>query len=247
MNALRLGMLGLALLGAAGFLVGVPSTAPSERVVGRFETSLAGRTPGQSANAKLCASKIRGHTVAPGATFSFNAALGGWTRDQGYRKAPVSYNGQLVSAWGGGVCQVSTTLYNAALLAGLDVVQRHRHQFAPEYAPPGRDAAVAYDDIDLRLRNPHPFAVRFEAGVRGDRLWVRVLGRGHVAPVEIVSEVREVRKPLTFANGPATGAARVRCDGKSGFEVAVWRIEDGRRRLISADDYPAMHRLVEYR
>lgn len=247
MNALRLGLLMLALLGAGGFLVWVPASAPGERVVGRFETSLVGRTPGQVANAKLCASKIRGQTVAPGETFSFNTVLGGWTRDQGYRKAPVSYNGQLVSAWGGGVCQVSTTLYNAALLAGMDVVQRHRHQFAPDYAPPGRDAAVAYDDVDLRLRNPHPFAVRFESGIRGDRLWVRVLGRGEVATVEIVSEVREVRQPMTFANGPATGSARVRCDGKPGFEVAVWRIKGGRRQLVSADDYPAMHRLVEYR
>jgi vancomycin resistance protein YoaR len=240
-------MLTVALLGGGAFLVAVPSTAPAERVIGSFETSLAGRTPGQTANARLSASKLHGLVIEPGAAFSFNQAVGGWTRAEGYRKAPVSFDGQLVLAWGGGVCQTSTTLYNAALLGGLEVLERHPHQFAPSYAPPGRDAAVAFDDIDLRLRNPHPFPLRVEAGVRGERLWVRLLGRGDPPAVSVHSEVRDLRRPMTFTNRRPSGAPWVRTAGMAGFEVLVWRTQNGRRQLISADDYPPMHRLIEYR
>jgi vancomycin resistance protein VanW len=139
-----------------------------------FATSLEGRTQGQRHNATLAAKRIHGAIIAPDATWSFNQTIGQWVRSEGYVRAPVSYGGVLVPAWGGGVCQTSTTLYNAALLAGLEVVERHPHTIAPSYIAPGRDAAVAHGIADLKLRNPYPFPCRIECFVRGDKLVCRL-------------------------------------------------------------------------
>lgn len=232
--------------GAVGSLAAAtmlwPHTQPS---LGTFTTSLQGRTPGQARNARLALRAINGSVIQPGGTFSFNRLVGGWTRDKGYVKAPVSYNGQLLSDWGGGVCQVSTTLYNAGLRAGLEVVERHRHTFAPSYVPPGLDAAVAYENIDLKLRNPYSKPVRVNASVEGDRIVVTLDGgdAGKDRPT--------VRPQILAASAPAQvtfGAGshgRVRNSGKSGYEVVVWREWANRREFISHDHYPVMHRIIQ--
>ncbi|MFQ3668546.1 MAG: VanW family protein, partial [Fimbriimonadaceae bacterium] len=175
--------------------------------------------------------------------------VGGWSRDRGYRKAPVSYNGQLIDSYGGGVCQTSTTLYNAVLLAGLPVDERHRHRFHATYAPPGRDAAVAYEGIDLKFTNTTRVPLRIEARVRGDLLVVGL--RGPLRPpkpgneVRIVSEVREVVRPTSFVLEGDRPGIRVRNGGKRGFEVSTFREIGDRRELISVDSYPVMHRVLE--
>src|SRR3989337_693852 len=118
---------------------------------------------------------VDGKVLQAGAEFSFNRTVGSWSADRGYVKAPVSYDGELIPSWGGGVCQVSSTLYNAALLAGLEILERHRHRFPARYVPPGQDAAVAQLDIDLRFRNPYRWPVRIEAEAEGDEVICRIL------------------------------------------------------------------------
>ena len=227
--------------GAAAML-----SVPKETVAGGYATSLKGRTRSQRHNAGLALARLVGATVAPGATFSFNRRVGTFSRDRGFRKAPVSYNGQLIDDWGGGVCQTSTTLYNAALLAGMVPVERHHHRFAPSYVPPGRDAAVAFSGVDLRFRNPYPYPVRIVGGIRGDRLRIDLVGpqAPAVAP-QVVSQVTEVDAPETYVLGPANGRRRVRNTGKAGFEVSVVRIVGDRRETVSHDAYPAMNRVVQ--
>jgi len=229
---------------AAGFLV---ARQPSGDVsMGAFATPLQGRTSNQRHNARLALAALDGVAVGPGEVFSFNERVGTWTRDAGYRKAPVSFNGQLVREWGGGVCQASTTLYNAALLAGMEAVERHPHRHAPSYVPPGRDAAVAFHGIDLKLRNPYGFAVRFAARLEGDRIEVRVLGREKPStPVEIVTEVRSLDLPRTIVSSASGRSGRVRNEGKPGFDVATFLITGARKRLLSVDSYPPMTRVVE--
>jgi vancomycin resistance protein VanW len=221
---------------------------PSEVCVGAYTTSLAARTKAQRHNSELALTKLIGVVVRPGETFSFNKCVGSFTRDEGYRRAPVSYNGQLIDSWGGGVCQTSTTLYNAALLSGLEIVERNRHRFAPSYVPPGRDAAVAFSAIDLKFRNPHPFPVRILGSMNGDRLTIGIYGREHltVRP-RVVEIVREPQEPVTYSIGREGPRARVRNTGKRGFQVAVYRLRGESRELISTDSYPSMGRVIEYR
>jgi vancomycin resistance protein YoaR len=218
-----------------------------ERVLASFSTSLEGRQRSQKHNATLGLEKLANVRLAPGQVFSFNRTVGTWSRDAGYRKAPISYNGTLISSWGGGVCQTSTTLYNAALLAGLQVLERHRHHFCPGYVPPGRDAAVAFNTIDLSFRNPYPFPIHLRGRREADRLVMEVTAQK--APEELPhlsQQVRGERAPLTYSSGPRSDTGRLRNSGKAGYEVATFRVWSNRRELISVDSYPAMHRMVQY-
>lgn len=238
--------IGLCLL-AAGGGAAVLMAGPGEVTVGAYSTTLAGRTKSQRHNARLALSRLVGVEIAPGETFSFNKRVGTFSRDQGYRKAPVSYNGQLIDDWGGGVCQTSTTLYNAALLSGMEIIERNRHRFAPSYVPPGRDAAVAFSNIDLRFKNVLPYPVRIEGSLLGDRLLISLVGSRPLAVrPQVMSEVKEVSSPETFVLGSNNaGHRRVRNTGKAGFEVSVVRVVGNSREFISHDSYPAMNRVVE--
>jgi vancomycin resistance protein YoaR len=164
------------LVGALGVLVAALAGG-GERELAAYSTSLADRTPNQRHNATLAARALDGARIAPGGELSFNRTVGPWVRARDYRLAYVSYGGEMVLAYGGGVCQTSSTLYNAALLAGLEVRERDHHQWAPGYVAPGLDAAVAQGIADLRLVNPYRVPVRVSAGVGDGRLRVRLVAR----------------------------------------------------------------------
>ncbi len=225
---------------------------PAEVVLGAFVTSLHGRTPNQVHNVRLATQSINDRWLLPGQTFSFNRTVGSWSSDTGYKRAPVSYDGELVPSWGGGVCQASTTLYNAALLAGLTPIERHRHQWLPRYVAPGRDAAVAYSDIDLRFRNDHPYPVRIEGEVRGEVVLYRIVGtRRSRSGWSVDQDVSEPDDPAVVRQPwrSGLGSRSVRNPGKRGCRVRTWRTraEGGRtvaRELLSDDTYPAMNRLL---
>jgi vancomycin resistance protein YoaR len=234
------------------------SLPPTQTQLAGYSTSLKGRTSNQRHNARLAAQALDGRIVAPGATFSFNRTVQSWSLDQGYVKALVSYDGELVRAFGGGVCQTSTTLYNAALLAGLPIVERHPHVFVPGYIRPGRDAAVAYPGVDLRFRNPHPWPVRIRAVVRGDRLEIVLQGAQKPrSGVHVVSDALAVTTPghvVRVRSRGAISAGRggrsfLRSVGATGYRVVTYRTffndkGETRRERLSDDTYPAMNRVL---
>ncbi len=241
--------IGLLLLAGVAAALWVPR---GERVMGSYVTSLQGRTRGQRINATRAARALDGVVIAPGRVFSFNRTVGSWTADRGYVLAPVSYDGELVVDWGGGVCQTSSTLYNAALLAGLAVVERHHHNWAPKYVPPGCDAAVAQLTIDLRLRNPYPHPVRVRALVREGSIGFELLGSeaGPLATIEgAPTATVEPTEVIKVDERLAPGQRRLITRGRPGVRVAVYRHftrgpRAGQRELISQDVYPAMNRVV---
>ncbi len=227
--------------------------------LGAYATSLGGRTASQVANAGRAAEAMDGTVLRPGGEFSFVATTGPWTVDRGYRKAPVSYDGELVRSFGGGVCQTSSTLYCAALAAGLDVLERHRHTWPAGYVPPGGDAAVAPGGIDLRLRNPYPFAVRLRAGRERDELICRVEGRAQPGaqrrplPTFLVRHETTDIVPAPEVSRPDSalprGSRKVLKRGQPGYHVRTTRLRvepDGSsvHRLISEDCYPPLSRVV---
>jgi vancomycin resistance protein YoaR len=121
-------------------------------LVGSYETVYGG-VPNRIHNVELVAHLINGKLIAPGATFSFNRATGARTAAKGFLTAPVIINGEVESGLGGGVCQVSTTVFNAAFVAGLPITARTNHALYISHYPLGRDATVDYPDIDLRFVN----------------------------------------------------------------------------------------------
>jgi vancomycin resistance protein YoaR len=121
-------------------------------LVGSYET-IYGGDANRIHNVQLVARLLDGHLIAPGATFSFNQATGARTADKGFLEAPVIINGEVQTGLGGGVCQVSTTVFNAAYEAGLKITSRTNHALYISHYPLGRDATVDYPDVDLRFVN----------------------------------------------------------------------------------------------
>jgi vancomycin resistance protein YoaR len=248
----------IALIGFGGqaLVMLIAAPAPTEVELAGYATSLKGRTASQRHNARHAAEALNGKVLAPGAVFSFNTTVRSWSEDRGYVKAPVSYDGELVKAYGGGVCQTSTTLYNAALLAGLPILERHPHVFAPHYVPPGQDAAVAQRNIDLRFRNPYPWPLRIRADAGEDRLEVRIMGSCRpMYGIRVENRVLAASTParltrvLHLPEG-RSGKAYVRNPGSVGYRVMSFRVfmRDGkpiRRERLGDDTYQAMDRIVQ--
>lgn len=251
-RAVRLASIAVGLALVAALIAWAFSSPEPEREIGSYVTSLNGRTPSQVHNVTLATRSIDGVVIQPGQVFSFNRAVGSWTADRGYRKAPVSYDGELVRSWGGGVCQASTTLYNAALLAGLEIVERHRHHWPARYAPVGRDAAVAYSDIDLSFRNNLSRPVRIRGEIEGDSLVYRVLSSARPSGrVTVDTHLRSVTRPTQVIHDhTASGSGRWKLvnRGHPGFNVITYRrfasASGARREVVSEDRYPAMNRIV---
>ena len=124
-------------------------------LVGGYETVYGGDS-NRIHNVRLVARLIDRALIAPGAVFSFNRATGERTAERGFREAPVIINGELQTGLGGGVCQVSTTVFNAAYEAGLEITERTNHALYIDHYPLARDATVNYPDLDLRFVNDTP-------------------------------------------------------------------------------------------
>ncbi len=163
--------------------------------ISRYET-IYGGDPNRIHNVQLVARLIDGKLVAPGATFSFNQATGARTASKGFLEAPVIINGEVTTGLGGGVCQVSTTVFNAAYEAGLKITARTNHALYISHYPQGRDATVDYPDVDLKFVNDTPHWLLLRTFVGSYSLVVDLYG----APIHrrVVSDTRplaETRPP----------------------------------------------------
>jgi vancomycin resistance protein YoaR len=136
-----------------------------------FTTSYGSSSSNRRHNIELATSHINGTILAPGEVFSYNDTVGPRTPRLGFRDAPTYQDGQVVPGPGGGICQVSTTLYNAVLRApGIKVVERSHHSMPVHYVPAGCDATVAYDSLDFKFRNDTSGPVLVAASTRNGRL-----------------------------------------------------------------------------
>ena len=114
----------------------------------------------RTTNLILAANKINGTVVMPGEVFSYNQVVGERTIAAGYKEAPIYVNGEVVDGLGGGICQVTSTLYNAVVLANLEIVERSNHQFVPSYVKASRDATVVYGSIDFKFKNNRNYPIK---------------------------------------------------------------------------------------
>jgi vancomycin resistance protein YoaR len=147
-------------------------------------TTYYGGVPNRIHNVQLVARLIDGAMIAPGATFSFNETTGERSPDRGFREAPVIINGELQNGIGGGVCQVSTTVFNAAYEAGLPIESRTNHALYIDHYPQGRDATVNYPDIDLKFRNDTGRWLLLRTFVGSSALTVKLYGKPQNRRVE---------------------------------------------------------------
>ncbi|MDD2511104.1 MAG: VanW family protein [Syntrophomonas sp.] len=129
-------------------------------------------------NISLACSGVNNSVLWPGQDFSFNETVGPRTPERGYMPAPVFLMGASELDYGGGVCQVSTTVFNAAEKAGLKIIERHLHTRAVHYVPEGKDAAVSYGDLDLKFSNSTDNPLIIKAGIIRGKVWVNIMGEG---------------------------------------------------------------------
>lgn len=149
-------------------------------------------------NMKLVCSKVNGKVVETAKTFSFNNATGPRTDDLGYKPAWIYVNGGMVKDTGGGVCQVSSTLYNAVLLADLEIVERKNHQFAVSYVKKGMDATVFYGSQDFKFKNSSNAPMKIQCYVSKDNKLTFILKGTRVKTTKNVSYESKLVKNLPF-------------------------------------------------
>lgn len=142
-----------------------------------FVTDLQARTPEQRHNILKAAAPLDGLILDPGASFSFNQVAGPYTETRGFLPERSIQGERVIQTSGGGVCQVSSTLYNAAKLAGLEIMERTAHTQEVESVPPGWDATLAYGVSDLKFRNPYTHAIQLRVRLTQNQLLMEVWGK----------------------------------------------------------------------
>ncbi len=192
--------------------------------LGEYSTEYAASNRNRSKNVELAASKINGVILAPGQEFSYNNIVGPRTVANGFKEAPVYENGETVQGLGGGVCQVSSTLYCAVLYSGLETTKRQNHSMTVGYVPKGQDATVSYGTIDYKFRNNTEFPVKILASAGKGKVTISISGtKPNVErTVKITNTVIETKAPtVTETPDPTlmTGNKKVVSKGKTGYTV----------------------------
>ena len=196
--------------------------------IGEFSTSFKGSAAGRVNNIKLSAGAFKGVLLMPGDELSYNETTGPRMASAGYQEAPVILNGELTPGMGGGVCQTSTTLYNALLLADLEIIERSPHSMPPAYVPKGTDGAVATGYLDLRFKNNFDYPIYFDSEVIGTRVYFYIYGdmRSRDYTVKIETQLNatipyKIHENLDPSLPP--GARVLVQEGRTGYKVSTFK------------------------
>lgn len=154
-------------------------------VLSSFSTRYDASNKNRAKNIELASEAINGKVLIPGEKFSFNTVVGPTTAAKGYLPAGAYSGGKLVEDYGGGVCQVSSTLYNAVLYANLEIVERYNHSSVVGYVDPGRDATISYGTRDFKFSNPRKYAIKINARATNGILEMEIKGIAQEDDVEV--------------------------------------------------------------
>lgn len=208
---------------------------------------------GRTKNVTLAANKINNVVLAPGDTFSYNEIVGERTAARGFAGAKVYAGGSVVDGLGGGICQVSSTLYNAVLYADLQIVTRTCHSLPVTYVPLGRDATVAYGSIDFKFKNQYDTPVKVSSSIGGGVLTVSVYGTNTSGKKVEISTERVRTIPFSTVEEPdpsiAAGTTKTKQSGSDGAVVNTYKkvTEGGRvtsNKMIHTSYYNPINKVV---
>ncbi|MFD1776599.1 VanW family protein [Paenibacillus rhizophilus] len=223
------------------------------RKIAEFSTSLGASGPGRSYNVESAAKAVNDTLLPPGGIFDYGKAVEKAVSTTGFREAPVIVNGKLQPGVGGGICQVSSTLYNAALRTGLEIVERRNHSLPVSYLPKGQDATFAQGSINFRFRNNTGSYLLIRSAVQGRTLTVKFFGTfpqnvSYTVESKTVEILAPGRRTVPDASLPR-GASRTLQRGKAGYIVETYLVRkvDGKavdRKRLSRDIYRPQRTLV---
>ena len=214
------------------------------RLLNKFTTNFDSSNINRTSNIRLAANKLNGTVLESGKTLSFNNIVGARVKERGFLPAKIIEKGEFVEGVGGGVCQVSTTLYNAALLSGLEIEEYHPHSLAVAYVPPSRDAMVSGTYFDLKISNPYPTPVYIRASVTGGSVAFSIYGYDDGTAYSLSSEVTgAIPAPEESCASPEEARA-----GKDGLTsesyLTVTRGSYVKTVLLRKDKYAPVKRVV---
>ena len=208
----------------------------------------------RSTNIKLASAKIDGIVVMPGETFSYNSTVGKRTAAAGFKSAAIYAGGEVTTGIGGGICQVSSTLYNSVLLSNLEIVERYNHGFNPGYVPAGRDATVSWGGPDFKFKNSRNYPIKIYCKNSGGKLTVTIYGFKEQNEYEVVIEsyITSYIQYKTITRQDASlpkGQTKVIESGSNGCKSVAYRIlkQNGEvvsKTLLSQDTYNPHNRIV---
>lgn len=224
-----------------------------DNTISTYSTTYNAGLTGRTKNLKLAASKLNGLILKPGETFSYNRVVGKRTIAAGYQNAAIFSGGKVVDDVGGGICQISSTLYGAVLNANLQVIERTNHGMQTSYSKPGIDATVYYGSLDFKFKNNRNVPIKLYASVSGGKVVVSIKGENPEGEkANITTEIlRVIPRKLIVKEDPnmEIGKEVVQQGGADGKEVRTYKqiVKNGSskgRTIVSTDIYNPSDRIV---
>ena len=220
--------------------------AKTAQILGQIDTLIASYSssfndePARKTNITLSAKAIDGIVLLPGETFSFNTIVGDTTAEKGYKEAAIIVNRQMDVGLGGGVCQVSSTLYNAVLRSGLDSVQRQPHSVPLSYVPKGLDATISYGDIDYKFKNTWEWPLYIKSFTEENNIYVQIYSNQALSDnkYKLTSETYEViPSPVEYIRDSSLEKDKKELmeKGRVGYKVKVVREQYNKGELVGTE------------
>lgn len=206
-----------------------------------FKTSFTSSNSNRSTNIRLCSEKINGLVLMPGETFSFNQVVGKRTPEAGFKPATAYSAGKVVQEYGGGICQVSSTLYNAVLYSNLEIVERTNHGYKPSYVKPGLDATVSWGGPDFKFKNNRDYPIRIVCDTSNKILKIYIYGLKRDTDYKVVLDAQYVstvyfKTVYQKDSSLASGQSKVIQNGSNGCKTATYKyLYDANGALVSSE------------
>ena len=212
-----------------------------------FSTNYDASNINRNNNLVLASEKLDGVIVNPGEEFSYNKTIGERTISAGFKEAKAYANGDVVLDVGGGICQLSSTLYNAVLLSNLDVIERHSHYFKTAYVSAGRDATVSWGTVDFKFKNTRKYPIKIQASAGDGVVNVSLFGIKQEDDLTVVIDSKETsvieRKVETVNSGEATREGEDGCTSET-YKTLLKNGIIVSKTLVSRDTYNALSKKI---
>lgn len=219
-----------------------------------FSTRFDGSNYNRNTNIKLAAKKVNGTVILPGEKFSFNTIVGSRTIEAGFKEGTAYVGGKVVPDVGGGVCQVSSTIYNTALLANMQIVERSNHMFTTGYVAASRDATVYYGSLDFVFKNSRKYPIKMVASANGGVCKVSIYGIKEEKEYEVIiqSKITSYINPTTIYKEDPTleegkeiveQTAITGCRSE-GYKILKLNGKIVSQTLLSKDTYKSRNKIV---
>ena len=223
--------------------------------LGNFTTRYDASNKNRSNNIYLASEKINGTIIMPGETFSYNQVVGKRTIDAGYKEAGAYAGGKVIQEIGGGICQVSSTLYNAVLYADLEIVERSNHYFETSYVTTGRDATVSWGTVDFKFKNNRTYPIKIEAVAKNGINKISILGIKEEKEYEIVIQSKVtsiIEQEIKYENDYSIpyGEEEVEQQGHNGCTSKTYIIKKLNGATVSTEEitsdyYHALDKIIK--